>query len=166
MIKPTVGLAVWYYPHGRICDDDLPRAATIAYVHSDTSVNIGYLDRDGDHYSASSVRLVREREVVRQGERCCELVPHQLFEIAPEAVTTEHDAGVSDSQSVTQPYDPLQAIIEERAEIEGRMRKLVDYQATPEHAQLTSRDKGHLLDQFVAMRSYAYALTARIGSFV
>lgn len=55
-IKPTVGRVVLYHP---ALGMEQPFAATVSYVHSDRMVNIGYLDADGVHHSATSVPLMQ-----------------------------------------------------------------------------------------------------------
>lgn len=60
MIKPTPGRVVWYVPNQ---GDDIPRddqvlAAIIAFVHSDTMVNLMVIDCNGGTHKRTSVRLV------------------------------------------------------------------------------------------------------------
>jgi hypothetical protein len=64
VIKPTNGRVVWYYPDGLKGLDagDQPRPATVAYVHSDNCINIGYLDVNGNPKNATSVRLLQDDE--------------------------------------------------------------------------------------------------------
>jgi hypothetical protein len=60
MIKPTVGRVVWFWPASTTpkgTPDAQPLAATIAYVHSDTMVNLTVHDRDGETYGLTSVKL-------------------------------------------------------------------------------------------------------------
>lgn len=59
MIKPTVGRSLLYL------DPEVgtrPMAAQVAYVHSDSMINIGYLTYDGEHRSATSVTLIQDGE--------------------------------------------------------------------------------------------------------
>ena len=75
MIKPTVGRVVWYVAcegdqHG---SDPLPKsdqvcAALIAYVHSDTMVNLAVIDCNGKTHSRRSVALVHEG--AKEGPYC------------------------------------------------------------------------------------------------
>jgi len=81
-IKPSIGRVVWYYPGG---EKDRkagkqPYSAQIAYVHSDTCINIGYLDNNGVAGSASSVRLLGEGETCEH-PFCC-WMPYQLGQAA------------------------------------------------------------------------------------
>lgn len=55
MITPTVGRVVWFWPY--TIDEVQPLAATIAYVHSDTLVNLTVHDRSGETYGLTSVTL-------------------------------------------------------------------------------------------------------------
>lgn len=65
MIKPTIGRVVWFQPSHPA--DQLPReqpyAALIAYVHSDTCINVGGFDQNGNHFSACSVKLLQDEDV-------------------------------------------------------------------------------------------------------
>lgn len=60
MIKPTIGRVVWYWPNGRQPDGAQPYAASVAYVQSDTRVNLGWLDHDGFSLFAKDVYLQQE----------------------------------------------------------------------------------------------------------
>jgi len=60
IIKPTVGRMLWYYPEGNTPEANQPLAAQIAFVHSDTDINIGYLDKNGKARSVTSVLLYNE----------------------------------------------------------------------------------------------------------
>lgn len=60
MIKPTVGRVVWFWPASTTPKGDpgaQPLAATIAYVHTDTNVNLTVHDRNGEIYPLTSVPL-------------------------------------------------------------------------------------------------------------
>jgi hypothetical protein len=59
MIKPTVGRVVLYYRHGKTQFDanEQPEAATVAYVHSDTMVNLSVVDHNGEQFAATSAFL-------------------------------------------------------------------------------------------------------------
>lgn len=79
VIKPSVGRAIWYYPSGKSqLDADIqPLAATIAFVHSDRLINIGYLTANGIAYSNTSVQLVQEGDEIPSGP-FCKWMPFQL----------------------------------------------------------------------------------------
>lgn len=69
MIKPTVGRIVWYYPAGIHTAE--PLAAIIAYVHSNTRVNLAVFDPYGVAYSQNAVLLVQQSvEEVPQEAYC------------------------------------------------------------------------------------------------
>jgi hypothetical protein len=60
MIKPTIGRDVLFWParyHSGIVKGGQPFAAKIAYVHSDTTVSLGYFDSNGVNFNAANVRL-------------------------------------------------------------------------------------------------------------
>lgn len=59
MIPQTIGRMVWLWRDGPPKDDrEQPCAAQIAFVHSESRINVGYLDPNGEHKSATSVLLV------------------------------------------------------------------------------------------------------------
>lgn len=59
MIKPTVGRVVWYYPSGASRESQ-PYAAFIAYVHSDTMINVGGFNSQGTSFGDTSVLLLQD----------------------------------------------------------------------------------------------------------
>lgn len=76
MIKPTVGRVMWYWP--KVFPDDWqPLAAMVAYVHSDGSVNIGYLDETGAHHLATSVPVVQDQQTRPDGPHVV-WMPYQI----------------------------------------------------------------------------------------
>ena len=79
MIKPTVGRVVWFWPAGTAAIG--PLAATVAYVHSDSCINIGYLDVNGVSHPATSVPLIQEGSERPQGY-FCEWMPYQKGQAA------------------------------------------------------------------------------------
>jgi hypothetical protein len=88
VIKPTVGRVVLYYRHGKTQFDagEQPCAATIAYVHSDSKVNIGYLDSNGMHNPATGVRLVQEGEELPTNAFAC-WMPYQIEQAKAQAAS-------------------------------------------------------------------------------
>ncbi len=83
MIKPTIGRVVWYYPHGKTQVDagEQPHAGIIAYVHSDTMLNIGYFDQNGVAESSTSVQLVQDGDLIPESGFCC-WMPYQKGQAA------------------------------------------------------------------------------------
>lgn len=78
MITPTVGRVVWYYPAGR-SKDEQPCAATIAYVHDDNLINIGYWPSEGPPAWDKNVLLVQDENSYGNpdgGGWCC-WMPYQ-----------------------------------------------------------------------------------------
>lgn len=81
MISPTVGRVVWYRPalsdpivnHG-----SQPLAAIVAYVWSDSMVNLAVFDHNGQSHSRTSVRLLQEGEAPPTPSAYCEWMPYQL----------------------------------------------------------------------------------------
>lgn len=78
MIKPTIGRVVWYYPGGKTQLQSQPLAALIAYVHSDTCINIGYFDRNGVSWSQTSVALEQEPGDADWSYSFCTWMPYQV----------------------------------------------------------------------------------------
>jgi hypothetical protein len=64
MIKPTIGRVVHYFPGPWDCRDgqmrkhgDQPFTANIAFVHSDTLVNLAVFDHEGRAFNRTSVEI-------------------------------------------------------------------------------------------------------------
>lgn len=80
MIKPTVGRVVLFYPDlsfpsaGEIGQ---PLAATIAFVHSDTCVNLCVVDANGVTCPQTSVFLRQDDAIAPENVRYCEWMPFQ-----------------------------------------------------------------------------------------
>ncbi|MPZ36657.1 MAG: hypothetical protein GEU95_01120 [Rhizobiales bacterium] len=84
MINPTVGRIVYYWPGGRAHTEDpgrQPLAATIAHVHNERMINIGYLQIDGVARDASCVPLVQDGDE-RPDAAFCEWMPYQKGQAA------------------------------------------------------------------------------------
>ena len=100
-IKPSVGRVVWFHPSATDpinINGSGPLAALIAYVHSDSMVNLAVFDGNGDAQSRTSVTLIQEGEDRPVG-LFCEWMPFQKGQAAKtEAVETKlaqvTDAGV------------------------------------------------------------------------
>lgn len=80
VIKPTVGRVVLFWPQGRADRDagGQPCAATVAYVHSDRMVNLGYVNHNGDAAGATSVKLLQPGDPIPDVDRFCEWMPYQV----------------------------------------------------------------------------------------
>ncbi len=93
MIVPTVGRVVWYWKDGetQIRAGEQPCAAMVAYVHSDTCINIGYLDHNGNHHNSTSVRLVQDEPITAAiQEPFCTWMPYQKAVASGEQAPTLH----------------------------------------------------------------------------
>lgn len=94
MIKPTVGRVVWYTPSpigvdgsGRKifqfpCTVGQPLAAIIAYVHSDSMVNLTVFDANGESHGVCSVDLIQDGQPKPEFGRYCEWMPYQKGQAA------------------------------------------------------------------------------------
>lgn len=73
MSKPYVGQAVTFYPSGvsQVTAGVPGRPGTIAYVHSEGCVNVGYLDEQGKAQNATSVKFLKVGETIPTYNFCC-----------------------------------------------------------------------------------------------
>lgn len=106
MIKPTVGRVVWFWPSkaADAQEPTQPYAATVAYVHSDTCVNLSVVDHSGRQFAATSVPLLKDGEVATTPTGYyCEWMPYQKGQaaraeeaerLAAQARDAKRDAGV------------------------------------------------------------------------
>lgn len=90
MITPTIGRRVWYWPSAIDADQannpqflfhsdpTQPLDAGIAYVHSDTMVNLSVADQIGINRSRVSVRLLQDDEVAEPGQAYAQWMPYQV----------------------------------------------------------------------------------------
>lgn len=89
IIKPTVGRVLWFYPgtlyaEGRgiaYSDPGQPLSAMIAYVHSDSMVNITAWDQNGKKFSVTSVPLIQGDDKVPESFHCV-WMPYQKGQAA------------------------------------------------------------------------------------
>jgi hypothetical protein len=86
MIKPTVGRVVWYRPSDAdqnvmTIHDAQPLAAIVAYVWSDTMVNLTVSDHGGNTHSRTSVDLAQDSEQLLASPYC-EWMPYQKGQAA------------------------------------------------------------------------------------
>jgi hypothetical protein len=80
MIKPTIGRVVWYHPQHKHIQ---PHAALIAFVHSDTLVNLAVFDENGSHQATIDVPLYQnEPNQERPQYGFCEWMPYQQGQAA------------------------------------------------------------------------------------
>lgn len=72
-MKPTVGRIVLFHPIAEIT-----QAAVIAFVHSDTMVNLAVFDGNGVTSGKTSVQLISEGQAKPEFGQFCEWVPHHF----------------------------------------------------------------------------------------
>lgn len=97
-IKPTIGRVVWFYPAGHR-EGEQPHAALIAFVHSDSMINIGAIDPNGRSYNQTSVPLIHDG-TVPDGGRYATWMPFQIGQAKKaetEPATTEQAQPVADT---------------------------------------------------------------------
>jgi len=81
MIKPTIGRVVWYHPSELEGISDQPLAALVAYVWSDTLVNLAVFDSNGTSSGRTSVFLF-QGDGERPASCFAEWMPYQLGQAA------------------------------------------------------------------------------------
>lgn len=97
MIKPTVGRVVWFYKYVPGQGHKGPLAAHVAFVHSDSMVNLMVIDENGNPRAETSVYLRQEGTETPQGNYC-EWMPYQKGQAAK---TEELERRVSASEMTT-----------------------------------------------------------------
>ena len=87
MIKPSIGRVVWFYKNGKTQRDigGQPNAALIAFVHSDSCINIGYFDANGIAQSETSVQLEQEPGDSDWSSSFCAWMPYQVGQAKAQA---------------------------------------------------------------------------------
>ena len=75
MIEPTIGRVVLVRPKNTMEEQAVRNDCQVAFVHSNTMVNLGCLNENGVHYSEQLVRLVHGDEPCQPG--CCEWMEYQ-----------------------------------------------------------------------------------------
>lgn len=82
LIKPTIGRVVWFRPEGSNPGDQ-PLAALIAYVHSDTFVNLAVFSSEGRMTEPNTTSvLLYHGEGERPEAPFCEWMPYQQGQAA------------------------------------------------------------------------------------
>lgn len=78
-IVPSIGRVVWYWRNAQEKADGLqPNAALVAYVHSESMVNLAVFDSNGIARPQTSVRLVQEGETDYPDYGFCTWMPYQI----------------------------------------------------------------------------------------
>ena len=91
-ILPTVGRVVWFTPSRSFTppdfltiDQDKPCSASVAYVWSDSLVNLTVSDHYGKTFPMTSVQLVQVDEPRPENGYFCEWMPYQVGQAAKHA---------------------------------------------------------------------------------
>lgn len=86
IIKPTAGRIVLYKPsraeHISAPDAGGFLAAIIAYVHSDSMVNLSVISANGVPTPRTNVLLIQEGQAVPEGSGYCCWMPYQIAQAA------------------------------------------------------------------------------------
>jgi hypothetical protein len=86
VIKPTIGRVVWFHPSSNSAESGFTPspicAAIVAYVHSDSCVNLAVFDGNGVSHSKTSVTLIQDGETPPEGGYYCEWMPYQKGQAA------------------------------------------------------------------------------------
>jgi len=72
-MKPTIGRIVLFHP-----TPGITRAAIVAYVHSDTMVNVAVFDNNGETFGQTSVQLVAPGQPTPEFGMYCEWPAHPV----------------------------------------------------------------------------------------
>lgn len=91
MIRPTIGRVVWYWPTAD--ESEQPFDAHVCYVWSETNINVGGFDANGNPFAATSVQLIQGDEIPTS--RHCRWMPFQKGQAAR---TEAAEAQVADAQ--------------------------------------------------------------------
>lgn len=90
---------VWYWANGTILPsgidvyNDAQCAALVAFVHSDSMLNLCVSDQNGVSFPATSVRLLQEGdEIPPRGTHYCSWMPYQVGQANKERTTDEEAA--------------------------------------------------------------------------
>lgn len=86
MIPPSVGRVVWYHPaefdrNVMTIHDGQPLAATVAYVWSNTCVNLSVCDHNGTTHSRTSV-ILHQGDGESTHSPSCQWMPYQKGQAA------------------------------------------------------------------------------------
>lgn len=94
MIRPTVGRVVWFHPGLNSAMAHFQPAAVcagiVAFVHSDSLVNLGVFDANGVSHSRTDVPLIQDGETPPAQGYYCEWMPYQKAVAAGEIPATKH----------------------------------------------------------------------------
>lgn len=85
MIQPSIGRVVWFTPASndwQLPRGDQPLAAIVAYVHSDTCVNLAVFDANGATVSRMSVPLMQDDMGINPEAAFAEWMPFQKGQAA------------------------------------------------------------------------------------
>jgi hypothetical protein len=86
VIKPTIGRVVWFHPSTHSAEAGFAPApicaAIVAYVHSDSCVNLAVFDGNGASHPKTSVTLIQDSDAAPAGGYYCEWMPYQKGQAA------------------------------------------------------------------------------------
>jgi hypothetical protein len=83
LIPPTVGRVVLFFQwNDEQQSHEGPHAATIAKVHTDRCVNVGFLEFDGTANRACNVPLVQSGDPIPEEANYCRWMDYQLGQAA------------------------------------------------------------------------------------
>lgn len=137
--KPSIGRVLLFWEGNS--NQDQPRAATVAYVDGDSSVNLGYLNSFGESKSARSVPLIQCDDIRPENGPWCEWMQYQ---VKP---------------------DYQQRAIDEKKELDINTAKLTHFISTPDFMGLDDEDKELLRKQKDQMNDLSSTLGKRIKRF-
>lgn len=103
MIQPTVGRVVWFHPAAHSQSANFAPSAvcagTIAFVHSDSCVNLGVLDPLGVSHPRTNVPLIQDGEPAPEQGYYCEWMPYQK-QVAAGKIPPVLHAALADAEAL------------------------------------------------------------------
>ena len=78
MIKPTIGRVVLVH----LGESDQAEPALVSYVWNDRMINVGGFDRNGVHFSATSLKLLQDDDAIPTVGYYAEWMPYQKAQAA------------------------------------------------------------------------------------
>jgi hypothetical protein len=165
VIQPTRGRVVLFTPHksDAIPNDGQPLAAIIAHVHSDGVINLTVFDAFGRVIPRPSVPLLQDGDAKPNDGGFAEWMPYQKGQAA-KTEQLEQKIAASEQSSGLQPHQ--QRVVDEKAELDERLGKLIAFFGTPIFTGLVEEERERLAAQERAMGAYSRILADRIAAFV
>ena len=114
-MTPTIGRIVLFHP-----TPGITRAAIVAYVHSDTMVNVAVFDNNGETFGQTSVQLVAPGQPTPEFGMYCEWPAHPVEKAAaPAAAAAQACLTIPASKATADALERIIMKIDEKILAEG-----------------------------------------------